>query len=157
MDTARKNISKNSLFKQRVWLFFLFPFLFIADMLYGVMDYYRIELPVTPGELLRGFALLISIIMILRYIRLLDESIFLWYILIILSGIPGIVVGTYEDGVFSQDISMFFRLLYGPSIILLILVLISRYRIRGDYIFRFIEASAYVLGSSIPNLCVRFR
>lgn len=145
----RTQTGKLLIYKQQVWLFFLFPFLFVADILYGIIDYYNIRIPISPGEILRGLVFLLSIIMTLRYIRLINKKIILWIIFVILSLLPGIIVGLSLGDSLLQNFLIILRILYGPFVIILLLILIIKYNIKIDFLFKFIEFSAYVLGLTL--------
>jgi len=134
--------------KKKFWLICIFPALFIADILYGGMDYLGINLPVTPGIILRGLVLLLSLIMILKYYKMSDRFVLIWLVMLVAFSIPGLVTGIVKTGSLS-DIQSLVKVLYGPFVILLVVVLIRKYRIGSDEIIEYIAYSGYVLGLSL--------
>ncbi|MCI5137164.1 MAG: hypothetical protein D3922_01825 [Candidatus Electrothrix sp. AR1] len=139
-------IIRKKITKQRLWMFFLFPLLFVADILYGAMGFYGVKLWVSPGELLRGVALIAAIVIISKNSLLLSSPARIWFYLTLLSALPSIIISATLDENLLQDIIFLFRIFYGPFIILMIITLIRKYRVTNDSIFKWIESSGYLLG-----------
>lgn len=139
-------IVRNKITKQGLWLFFLFPLLFVADILYGAMGFYGVKLWVSPGELFRGVALIAAIVITSKNSSLLGFSTRIWFYLTFLSALPSIIISATLGSDLLRDIIFLFRIFYGPWIILMIIILVRKYRITNDTIFRWIEISGYLLG-----------
>lgn len=134
---------------KKLWLAALFPLLFVSDILYGGLDYYRIELPITPGVLLRGAVMLVAIYWSVKYHRLVGRVLWGWLLLLVLLVIPSLIVGVFHGQSPFFDLQFLFKVLYLPFTTALLVVLIKRYRICCDDVLQFIEYSAYVLGISL--------
>lgn len=135
--------------KKWLWLAALLPLLFISDIFYGGLVHYRIELPVTPGVVLRGMVLVVAIYMFLNHRRLVGERLFVWISLITLTIIPSVLISLFRGQALFFDLAMLSKVLYLPFVTALFVVLIQRYYLSSDEILRFIEYSAYVLGISL--------
>lgn len=140
---------KYQLTKKKIWLTFLFQGLFLSDILYGGMVYYGIDTSVSPGELIRGSALIFALVMVLRNYRLINSKISFLFQCIYLLGLPSILAGAYVDGDLITDVFYLLRVFYGLVMISLFIILIKKYRIHQDDIFRYIEYSAYLVGISL--------
>jgi len=132
-----------------LWLTFLLPLLFVSDIIYGGLVYYNIELTITPGVILRGLVLLISIYMLLKYSRLAGKCLLIWLLLIVFSVLPSIFVGIIHTSSLFFDISALSKVIYFPFTTALFVILLIRYRIEHDEVLRYIEYAAYVLGVAL--------
>lgn len=135
--------------KAQLWFIFLFPTLFVADIMYGILDYYGLHLPASPGVILRGFAFFLSFVMFLRYYRIVSLKVRLWVLAIVISALPSIIGGIVVGGDIARDLYYLSRVFYGPFLLLLVIILIRRYLVDKDVVLRFIECSAYFLGVSL--------
>lgn len=131
------------------WLFGLFPALFLSDILYGGLDYFGIHTPVSPGIVMRGFVFFLAIVMVAKYRRRLDTLTLAWCISLVIFSLPSIIVGMWTGGNLITDFLGLLKVLYGPFVILLVVILIRKYRIPFNDVLRFIEYSAYLLGISL--------
>lgn len=132
-----------------LWLAILLPLLFISDILYGTMDYYGLELPITPGVVLRGLVLSTAGFIILKYHRLVTKRLKVWTGLLIITVVPSICVGAFYGESLFFDISALSKVLYLPLVTGLFVVLMQRYALESSDVLRFIEYAAYVLGVAL--------
>lgn len=150
-DFSTSNRSLFRVTRKQLWLAFLFPTLFLADILYGLLDYYGFSSPVSPGIFLRGFALFLAVTMILKYRYCIPQHVFRWCLGTLLLTFPSIIysfaVGcTYDIG---RDILYILRAVYGPLMILLVIILIRIYSISVQNFLAYIEGTAYLLGITL--------
>ena len=132
--------------KSSLWLVAILPLLFFSDVLYGAMQLYGLHVSISPGIVLRGFLLAVSMYMILIRIRFVEHQLLVWIILLIISSLPGLLIGALEGQDLSFEITVYAKVLYMPLIAGLLSILINRYSIESDKIIRFIEYTAYILG-----------
>ncbi len=135
--------------KKWLWLAALLPLLFVSDILYGAMEYYGIELPITPGIVLRGLVLCAACYAILKHHPLIDKRLMLWISLLVIGVVPSIVVGVSRGESLFFDISALSKVLYLPLVTGLFVVFMQRYRIESSDVVRFIEYAAYMLGIAL--------
>ena len=135
--------------KKQLWLIYLFPALFISDILYGAMDYFGFHSVVSPGMLFRGLAFLLSVVMVLKRHALLPRFVFWWVLVVVMFTVPGVIVGTVVGGNVLRDSMYVLRVLYGPFLILLFIILIRKYAIKAEELLVHIEYASYVLGGAL--------
>lgn len=132
-----------------IWLSALFPVLFISDILYGGMNYYGVDLVITPGVILRGGIIAIAAFMVIRHRYLVGGVLFIWLVLLIVFALPSLIVGIVQHSDIIYDVQTLFKVLYLPFVAGLIVVLINRYQINQGELLRYMEYSAYFLGISL--------
>lgn len=140
---------KHKATKKHVWLAFLFPVLFLGDILYGLLDYYGFSSPVSPGILLRGLALLLSVIMMLRYRNCLPNNLFRWGMLATLFILPSFIYSLAVGWDTIRDVNYILRSLYGPFMIFLVVILTRIYSITTNELLSYLELVSYLLGITL--------
>lgn len=135
--------------KKQLWLLYLLPLLFFSDVLYGGLNYLGIETSLTPGLLLRGLILLASIHAVVKYLRYINKSLYVWLIIIFFSAMPGVITGLFYGGSLFYDLAALVKILYLPLVTSFFVILKVRFCINDDEILRYVESAAYVLGISL--------
>ncbi len=135
--------------KKKTWLVCLLPLLFLADIIYGGLDYYGISLFVGPGIVLRGIALLFAFYVFFRKLSFVNKKLKIIVVLSILLVFPSFISGLLQGQSFFYDIIFSTKIVYLPLITALFVVIRQRYELTNLYIIRYIEYSAYVLGVSL--------
>jgi hypothetical protein len=130
----------------------LLPGLYVSDIFYGWLSLSGYEGLITPGVIIRGGIFLLAVGWSVKYHRAIGKRLFFlcWGLfLLALLGPMISFVETLNETALSIDMKGVFRVLYGPFILLLFIVLIKRYRMTDLNIFSFIEYAAYFLGCSL--------
>lgn len=135
--------------KKKIWLVSLFPLLFVSDVLYGAIDYFGIEMPITPGVVFRGMVLLFSVYFVFTCLIFINKKLFFFIILSVLSVLPSMMIGLYHGHGFLYDMSSLTKVIYLPFVTGMIVVLWDFYKISSDEILKHVEYSAYVLGVAL--------
>ncbi|WP_305046420.1 O-antigen ligase family protein [Geoalkalibacter sp.] len=135
--------------KKRMWLISLFPLLFVSDVLYGAIDYFGIEMPITPGVIFRGMVLIFSIYFVFTRLHIVNKKLFLFISLAVISVLPSTMICLYYGSSFFYDLSFLTKVLYLPLVTGMIVVLRERYKISSDEILKYVEYSSYVLGGAL--------
>lgn len=132
-----------------LWLIIIFPALFISDILYGGMNYFGIQTFVSPGAVIRGLLFSIAIGMVMKYHRYSNKYVLTWALTLTVLVLPSIASGLFVDGDLARDLYFLLRVLYGPFLIVLVDIIITKYNIEISDVFKNIEYAAYVLGLSL--------
>ncbi len=127
----------------------MLPLLFFADVLYGAMQLYGLNTPVSPGIALRGLVLVASIYFLLMRTQFIDRRLLIWIVTIIISSLPGLVIGIFQGQDLFFEFTAYAKILYMPLVAGLLSILIKRYSVDPDKVIRFIEYTAYVLGIAL--------
>jgi len=133
----------------KIWALTIFPLLFLADILYGLLLHYGYSLPVTPGVLMRGSLLAISFVYVVLYYNKLPLSLRIWLFLILSSVLPSILVRLESGGGISYDLLILSKTIYFPILTMFMVLLVSQGKLSHLTIVKYIEYSAYVLGLSL--------
>lgn len=141
------NIKKSSTI-----LLMLLPGLYVSDILYGWLSLSGYEGLITPGVVIRGGIFLLAVGWSVKYHRAIRKRLFFlcWGLLLLsLTGPIISFIETLNGSALAIDVNGVAKVLYGPFILLLFIVLIKHYRITDLNIFSFIEYAAYFLGCSL--------
>jgi hypothetical protein len=140
----------------RLALLGLIPGLIVVDIVNGVMGGggALTGLP-SPAEVVRGGILLWALVVTLRVVNPALRRLQLWVISLAVLGSAGLTVTYFQTGSFQDlfgNVSQLSKVLYGPALVLLLVVLIRRYRIDTLEVVDAVAWVAGVAGASIVAL-----
>ena len=137
--------------KSDLVLALLLPLLFLADLLYGLAFTFDVELPVSPGIVMRGAVLVIAVTYILHY-RSLSRSLFIAYVVFVLLILIGPALAAVESmkvGRIARDGLAISKAVYLPTLVLFYIVLMRRGVLRSEDVLRFVEYATYFIGVAL--------
>lgn len=132
-----------------IFLFLVLPGLFFADILYGLAIFYSIDLPVTPGVVLRGVLLTAALLLVFVNHRKAERAEITWLLVLILFALPGLLIGLAMTGDVAYNSSSLLKVLYLPVVSVFFIIYFSRLKVSSSDILGALEISAYFLGISL--------
>ena len=133
-------------------LLLLLPGLYIADVLYGFQRFLGIQSGITPGTIIRGFAFIVCLFLVIANARRVDAFrlaylyLLLWLMVL---GIATSVAGNLSWNTFFFEIRTASKVLFGPTMAIFLCLLISRWRLSTDILIKYIECCFYLLGVAL--------
>ena len=138
--------------KSTLILLILIPGLFLSDVLYGIISQAGYVGTLTPGVIFRGAVLLWGIYVSIRYYGYTQQRLTLYCWLLLVLSLLGGLVGFMAGGstvTFLRDLNSLAKVLYGPFVVVLLITLLMRYQISSRLLMRYVEYSAYLIGTSL--------
>ena len=135
--------------KKALYLFFIFPALFVSDALYGGLDYFGITLPISPGIIIRGGLFFFAVFFIVKNFEARYESLIIWSVLLLILVFPGLLIGLWFGRDPFYDLQFLLKALYLPIVAIFLAVMFDRTRVSKDEVMAYIEYAAYFLGLTL--------
>jgi len=145
----RKPINKISIRKVRIYLFFIVPFTFFCDLLYGSFNYLGLKTHYSPGIFVRGIIVVLSFLLILKT---LNERKKIFFIIVPMLLLPSLFLGILKEFKFFDlffNIRIYFKAIYGLMLFNFLIYLNKRYFIDIEEILNLILISGILLSSFI--------
>ena len=162
----------------KIILLILLPGLLLADLAHGVLLYNEINLPVSILSLTRGVVFVIATYLAIAYHKYIENHYSIYVVGLLILTVPALVISfnspplarpmihamlddlplvipvgpasTYSPSrVLYYEIKELTKLMYGPLLILMYLVLLNRKLVDSRAIMKFIEYAAYFAGVSL--------
>jgi hypothetical protein len=138
-------------------LIILLPGLFLADILHGILLMNDIDMKISILSIIRGGVFFIAIYVTITNRDVVNKLLFYSILLLLLLSAPGVLISFYHT--FTEfpvgysslyyEIKEITKVMYGPFLILMYLILLRKKVISKEMIFQYIEYAAYLAGISL--------